>query len=240
MAAQWFEHQLDPRCHPDPTVSTVSVPDILDNESPSHYESCLATLGLTSHEETLSESDPDTADGAAAMTNPSAGTEVEPGSQVDVGKNPSVRVGATEDPRCKPQPPGDVGDPGQNPPGYAGLNPAYQLQASYPGSNPTLESRPPDSIELYWGTTRWGLRKIKLKHGYGEGDESDTKKALTNPPTGVLFASNQTWNFHDFYDVEQVDGGVLHCVRTVSVQYLPDRGQTQRKGITNSFSGILP
>jgi hypothetical protein len=85
----------DPRCHPNPTLDTVTIPTIENNETGQHYADCLKTLGLNPSVRAKPIPDADTtkAPGAALSSNPGPNTELEPGEPVTVIVNPSTTQG---------------------------------------------------------------------------------------------------------------------------------------------------
>lgn len=129
---QYIAHEIDPRCQPDPFRSTVTVPEILDDETPNQYQACLDTLSLNGNVTTLNATDTTVANGAVVETAPEAGTEVTLETQVDVAANPSQAVGShyTED--CDPNGTGQSGSPVGNPPPDGTGYPYFQLVQGSP------------------------------------------------------------------------------------------------------------
>jgi PASTA domain len=234
---KWVNHRLDPRCHPDPLSSTVTVPEVLANESVDDYQACLQTLGLQSTVVTLPETDLDTGDGDVVFADPESGEKVDPDEGLKVIKNPNAPTTRPE-PKCEladgegPQP-----DPGNPPPDGTGF-PQYQQQFSYPSTDPT--STPPGQprdLPLKWGTTDWGWRHIMIRHGYGADDAADTAEALATDVAPTLrYAGRQQYLYRKYYPMPDGEGGTLNCARTVVVEYAPDRLGYFR-GVTNSFAG---
>ena len=95
----WLAHQLDPRCYPDPLSSTMTVPSILPDETPTDYIQCLSTLGLNANPtETLGDSQVDWGTPASDVVNvqPAPGVAVNPGSDVTIDANPDTMPTPTQ------------------------------------------------------------------------------------------------------------------------------------------------
>lgn len=94
-----FQHLLDPRCSPDPTSSTVSVPSVLPGETPDDYTQCLSTLGLNANPtDTLPDAQVDwgAPSGDVVDTQPAPGEAVGPGSNVTIYANPATMPTPTQ------------------------------------------------------------------------------------------------------------------------------------------------
>jgi PASTA domain len=235
-AGQWFEHELDPRCHPDPTSATVVVPEILAGESATDYTTCLQTLGLQPSTQTLTETDVETVDDGAVFTDPEEGTTVTPNATVTVAKNPHTPTGTKPDERCRPAGAGAAGDPG--PPTIGGPNPEWnQTVATYPGIDPHTTPPNPYTVELNWGRTDWGYRHIKIRRGYGAQDEADTRDALTDPFPVKRYSAPEQWLFKKLYSVPDGAGGTISCARVVAVEYDVHPTIGKAKGIVTSYYG---
>jgi hypothetical protein len=94
-----LQHLLDPRCSPDPTSSTVTIPTVLPNETPSDYAQCLSTLGLNANPTaTLPDSQADWGTPASDVVNaqPAPGVAVNPGSDVTIYANPDTMPTPTQ------------------------------------------------------------------------------------------------------------------------------------------------
>lgn len=245
----WLAHQLDPRCYPDPLSSTVTVPSIVSDETPSDYQDCLTTLGLGANTTTLAETDTTVGNGDVVETDPESGSSVQPGTTVQVAANPQTPQFSQQDPRCDVDngagSPGDPGDPPSDGTNY----PAYQLvQGSpYPAAvDPTGESPAQTEIPLRWGTTRWGWRHILQNHPYTSADQQQTMQALATDtsPTSDGYPSTNQWDFHLLYTEPDGSGGTLQCARTVRVEYYQDPNAAKAgvqgiRGIQNSFTGAV-
>ncbi len=247
----WLQFAIDPRCHPNPLSSTVTIPEVLQDETAEHYENCLQTLGLTVDVETLPGSVPDVANGGVGEISTDPGTSVDPTdnteNRVNIGKTPTPGSGPQPDPRCKP--PGDdedASDPGA--PQDHGLtiaSPAPETLAPYKSIDPRVPTHPQYQVPFRYGKHNagggWGWRHIKAQRGYGTQSEQDTMAALQDPAPILYYASTEQYRFHHHYDVNH-DGQVLDCVRTVSVEYEANvddgTGTKVVKGIQNSFYGI--
>lgn len=239
-----LQHILDPRCSPDPTSSTVTVPSVLPDETPSDYEACLTSLGLTGNVSTLGATDLDVGDGDVAESVPEEGDAVQPGTTVDIGANPTTPKISREDSRCDVD--GGAGAPGSpGPPPADGTSyPNYQLveDSPYPAATDPSGSMPAETaIPLRWGTSKWGWSHILRKHPYTAADKVQTQAALATDTTPIPSWQNQ-WVFLYFYSVADGDGGSLQCVRSVPVNYwanksATDAGLTGIEGIQNSFTG---
>lgn len=217
-------------------------------ETAGAYASRLGQLGLQTTTSTLTESDPDTADGAVAETNPDPGTTVQVGTTVDIAANPSSATVSQPDPRCDiNNGTGTVGDPG-DPPSDGTNYPAYQLVEASPypaATDPSGSSPAQTQIPLRWGTTRWGWRHVLQEHPYTTQDRDQTMQALAtdSTPTPTGFTSRQQWDFHLFYSMPDGSGGNITCVRTARVEYYQDSqaaaaGVQGIRGIQNSFTGL--
>ena len=75
----WLEHELSPRCHADPTKSTVNVPEPLDGESETSFEDCLTTLGLVPTAVELPDADLDAGYGEPVWSDPGWEASADPG-----------------------------------------------------------------------------------------------------------------------------------------------------------------
>ena len=244
-----LQHLLDPRCSPDPESATVTVPEVLNDETPADYQQCLASLGLESSVSALNETDTTVGNGDAVETAPEPGSSVQPGTTVDIAANPQTPQVSQPDPRCDvDNGEGSPGDPG-NPPSDGTNYPAYQLvqDSPYPAAvDPTGESPPQTQIPLRWGTVDWGWRHILQKHPYTSADQQQTMQALATDgvPTPTGFKSRPQWDFHLFYTEPDGSGGTLQCARTVRVEYYPSEAAEKAgvqgiRGIQNSFTGAV-
>jgi hypothetical protein len=95
----WLAYQLDPRCYPDPLDSTMTVPSISPDETPTDYIQCLSTLGLNANPtETLGDSQVDWGTPASDVVNvqPAPGVAVNPGSDVTIDANPDTMPTPTQ------------------------------------------------------------------------------------------------------------------------------------------------
>jgi hypothetical protein len=244
----WLSYQLNPRCYPNPLNSTVTVPSISPDETPSNYENCLTTLGLSGSTTTLAETDTTVANADVTETSPESGDSVEPGTTVDIAVNPKTPQISEPDSRCNvDSKAGSPGDPG-NPPSDGTNYPVYQLVkgSPYPAAvDPTGESPAQTQIPLRWGRVDWGWRHILQKHPYTSADEQQTMQALATDtaPTPGGFASTNQWDFHLFYTEPDGSGGTIQCLRTVRVEYYQDPkaaavGVLGIRGIQNSYTGL--
>lgn len=243
-----LQHMLDSRCSPDPTSTTVVVPTILPDETPSDYQQCLTTLGLSANVTSLAETDTTVGNGDVVETDPEAGTSVQSGSTVDVAANPQQPQVTQADPRCDVNNgSGSIGDP-DNPPSDGTNYPAYQLVQGSPyqaAADPTGSSPAQTQIPLRWGTVGWGWRHILQNHPYTSADQQQTMQALatdTSPTISDGYASTNQWDFHLVYTAPDGSGGTLECARTVRVEYYQDpkaanAGVQGIRGIQNSFTG---
>jgi PASTA domain len=239
-----LQHILDPRCSPDPTSSTVTVPSVLPGETPDDYEACLTSLGLSANVATLGATDTDVGDGDVVETVPDEGDVVQPGTSVAVAANPTTAKISQHDDRCDVDDgAGAPGSPG-NPPADGTGYPNYQLvpNSPYPaGTDPSGSEPPQTSIPLRWGTKGWGWSHVLRNHAYTEADETQTEAALATDANPMPSWSNQ-WVFLYFYDVDDGQGGSLQCVRSVPVNYwvnsnATDAGLTGIEGVQNSYTG---
>lgn len=187
----WLQHQLDPRCSPDPTSATVVVPDRLAGESTAAFVSCLENLGLevSGHTVAAWAADLDASAGAVLAVD-HAGESKPVGSRIDVAENPDplpvAQVASSDtdedDDGC------DLGATKGTDPG-PGHDPFSSYIGSYtdptdPTNFLTIDDGP---TYLLWGTTigptwgGWGFRHIYAKHGFGPDDVAATRAALAAP-----------------------------------------------------------
>jgi hypothetical protein len=246
---KWLQHELDPRCHANPTASTVAVPTPLDADTATSYAQCLQTLGLNSTVQTLTESNLDYGAGAIVDTDPVETTQVQPATDIKVAANPSPAT-AWEDPRCAPANTGARGtDPGAAPPGYTGSDPRFQPRPapaapSYPGFDFTQQPPAPIPINLFWGyqwpgiRRGWGYRHIAILHGYGAGDEANTALALASDQLPTR-KSPTAFTFHYRYTNTDLQGSIK-CMRSVGVEYQKLDTESAAKHIITSFYGTDP
>jgi hypothetical protein len=231
-------------------IAPVQVPAIQEGETPTAYASDLAAAGLQSHVVTMNATDTTAADGDVVEADPEPGTEVSPGTTVEVAANPSSPSISEPDERC------DV-DNGEGAPGSPGNPPSdgtnYPFYQTAPGTlapytatvDPTNSSPPQTTIPLRWGTTGWGWTHILLKHPYTSADEQQTMQALATDanPQATRFTRTNQWDFRYFYDMPDGVGGTIVCVRTARVEYYQDpkalaASVSGIRGIQNSFAGL--
>jgi hypothetical protein len=242
-AAAWLQHELDPRCSPDPTNDTVLVPTIQEDETAPSFEECLERLRLVAVEKVMPETDLDVADGAPATTNPVAGSTVHAGTEVKVYVNPSgPEVTSRRDESCRPADAPAPSDPGAAPPGYVGSDPAFTFRPApapegYPGKDWSLVPAEPTTVLLHWGTESWGYRHIMRRRGYGAQDELDTMAALEDPTPTREDDEGRSWVFHLFYSVG-AGGEVVPCVRGVVVNFWRHPQEDVARHIISSWYGI--
>jgi PASTA domain-containing protein len=245
-----LQHLLDPRCSPDPTSSTVPVPTILPDQTPTDYEACLATLGLNGNVSTLSETDTTVANGGVVETVPEQGDTVQPGTTVEIAANPSSAQISEPDDRCDVNNGAGATGATDDPPADGTGYPPYQLveDSPYPAAiDPSASSPAITDVPLRWGTTGWGRRHILVKHPYTAADKVQTMQALADDtnPTPTRFTAASQWDFHHFYTMPDGGdtGGTVTCVRTVRVEYFVDKkaltaGLDGIRGIQNSYAGL--
>lgn len=243
--ARWLEHQLNPRCNPDPTLATVIIPTPLENETGTDYAACLETLGLQATTETLPESDLDEDNGAPALIEPEPGTEVDPETvPVALGVNAPARTFSREDNRCLPSGAGTPGDPGAPTPDgspYPQFQaPPFPVLGSYPATDPRTTPHPSITVYLRWGTTRWGWRHVKIRRGYSVVDEQETAGALASDPLPTRrHSSTQQYVFHRYFFVPDGTGGMLHCVRNVAVDFATWNDFAAKHIITSNVGALI-
>jgi len=208
------------------------------------YENCVNQLDAAGLEHverhTLLETNLDAGNGEVVDTDPAAGELADPATTVQVAVNPETAVRTKEDERCETGE-GPQSDPGPAPPDGTAL-PQYQTVATF-SSVDASDGAPPYpamTIPLRYGTTQFGRRKIKIRHGYSPSDAEQTRLALeTDPaPTPGMWPSRRSKDFHYGYTVNLAGGGTLACERTVIVEFAPDP-QGYFRGVQNSFQGAV-
>jgi hypothetical protein len=206
------------------------------------YEDCADQLeaeGLQPVKHTLSETNLDAGNGEVVDTDPAADEQPDPGTTVDVAVNPDQNVRNKRDKQCETGE-GPQTDPGPSP-SDGTPHPDYQIRAEFDSLDASagLPPYPAMTVPLRYGNKQFGLRKIKLTHGYSASDAAETRLALeTDPaPTPGWVSTNQR-NFHYAYTVDLDGGGTLACERTVVVEYLPDKNGFFR-GVQDSYQGAL-
>lgn len=237
--------------HPDlastiqSTIAPVVVPSIQDGETPDSYAARLAQLGLQGEVVTLSHTDLDEPDGDVVMANPAEGSNVAPGSQVEIDVNPT-KPDTSPNEECRPSDTPAAGDPGDNPPGYSGNNPQFQdyMGSPYPGIDPRQTPPAAQNVDLFWGgifpagtTHGWGYRHIAATRGYGPTDEAQTKLALAGPNYYEDDPSGNTWVFDYPYTAQDQSGSQIACLRRVVVQYAKRDYEPSARYIITSFYG---
>jgi hypothetical protein len=235
----WLDNKLGGSSG-DPT-QTVTVPDCTGVT----YATCVSRLqgaGLDNVEQyTLPETNLDAGNGEVVETDPEAGENVDPATTtVTVAANPPTAVKTEVDQRCEsgegPQP-----DPGPPLPDGTAL-PQYQTRETFDSIDASGDFPPYPSmvIPLRYGTRRFGWRKIKMTHGYGTLDAEQTRLALETDqtPTPAKWGSNNQRAFHYIYSASDGAGGTMQCVRSVIVEYAPDKNGYFR-GVQNSYQGAL-
>ena len=159
---------------------------------------------------------------------------------MQVAVNPATDLLTRRDERCETGE-GRQPDPGPSPPDGTSA-PDYQTIATFSGIDASDGDPPypPMTVPLRYGNKKFGLRKIKIDHGYGPSDAAQTRLALeTDPsPTPGMWPSRKSRNFHYGYVVNLTGGGTLACVRTVSVEYEPDKNGYFR-GVQDSYQGAF-
>jgi len=90
------------------------------------------------------------------------------------------------------------------------------------------------SVPLRWGNEGFGLRHIRIGHGWGPDDRSLTAAALATPDNVILDEDNDmSWNYFKYYELP--DG--TECERKVVVSFRIDtRFPTEPRGIITSYS----
>ncbi len=192
---------------------------------------------------TLPETDTTVADGAVTQVSPDEGTNVPPEATVSYLRNPTESRTSTRSPLC------EVGfrqpDPGNPPSDGEGAYAEWRLAPE--GAYHPILNNPSDvsvsSVPLRWGTKRWGWRHIRIGHGYGQTDKSQTVAALATDPTPIDGLFKKQWLYHYWFTV-QVMGASIHCLRTVVVEFKEDdkaiaAGRSGIRGIHNSYTGLL-
>ena len=117
----------------------------------------------------------------------------------------------TKDPRCDLS---DFGFPTQPVGSFARDHVVNVFSpVSVPGGVGTTD------VNLYWGTPAWGYVHIAEQHGWGAGDEEQTRAALTAPSAVVPTTRYNSFRYLWFYSG---DAGT-HCMRTVIVKLLSGR-----------------
>jgi hypothetical protein len=239
LAQQWLEHELNPRCNPDPASTTVTVPTILDGETVSDYQQCLTSLGLQSTVAPLQHTDLDQPDGDVVFASPDEGAQVSPGTEVTVEPNPT-KPDMQQNEQCRPTDTPPAGAPASAASPFEDFTGSGFAGSPYTGIDPTTS--PPTSgfpVHLYWGvlvgsTGGWGYRHIAAKRGYGLTDEQQTILALQGP----LYYQDggTTWVFDYPYTVAS-GGASVACARRVVVQYARAPQDPAPKHIITSFYG---
>jgi hypothetical protein len=265
--AQWLQHELDPRCSPDPTSTTVVVPTPGAHESATSYKDCLATLGLGVNELVAAPWAVDTSRAAREVTVVDRlGESVSPSDTITFVENPETVPAEVPSPSATD----DDDQACALPPGaqntyLTGLDPFAPFLGSYTSTG-TADATDPANFETVRGLTfllngeitsfsnwaGWGYRHIYAKHGWSAADEAATREVLatdlapvhqTPPDFGNAV---DRWAFigndpHDVYWGTTPGGQKVPCLRVVVVEFGPiDMNQVPNQtGIWTSYGKDL-
>ena len=227
---QWINHTLGSPGEENPLVGTV--PDCAGLTAPA-CKQALREVGFENFIETT-RTEPDYAYGPSAVvaTTPGPNLRRDLGTDIRLDMNPGREPGTNERSGT------DCDDNGELDPG---VRDRYDQP---PWGGPFSVTGRADPPVLYWGTSRWGYRKIKTWHGWDAAKSARTGYALLAPPVPeeVLSPQPNPWPSSDgsyAYYYFWANGGT-HCTTMVLLrpEIHPLTDEPRPKHIVNSYAYV--